>query len=65
MPGGFDHVNHRVRERGGSGSVRDRMMDEGARFSKEVREAMKEQSGAGSRRSLLGRILRRDSTSSA
>ncbi len=63
MPSPFDHVNHRAHDRGGSGggrSMRDAMMDEAARFSSEVREAMSEERGRPTAtRPLWKRLLRK------
>jgi len=62
MPSPFDHVNHRAHDRGGSNSgrsMRDTMMDEAARFSREVKDAMAEEQAECARAPLWKRLLRR------
>ncbi len=62
MPSPFDHINHRAHDRGGSGggrSMRDTMMDEAARFSREVKDALAEDKAEAARAPLWKRLLRR------
>ena len=47
MPDPFQHISHRVSNSGSARgrSMRDGMMDEAARFSRDIKEAMAEERG--------------------